>query len=174
MLMTAVLLALGSVAVTALGPTRLASARELRHRGSRHASHSPLMTLATEEVDVVVVGGGAAGVFAAVAAARAGARVLCLEGGSKPLRKVRVSGGGRCNVMHDATTWEARVGSGRDLLSERYPRGADQLLGAPAWSELTSRAAARAANCRSRRPPACSSLWAVRGCGGAPVPGDSR
>jgi hypothetical protein len=93
------------------------------------------MTLATEEVDVLVVGGGAAGIFAAVAAARAGARVLCLEGGSKPLRKVRVSGGGRCNVMHDATTWEARVGSGRDLLSERYPRGADQLLGAPARSE---------------------------------------
>lgn len=136
--MTALLL---SVAVTSLGPTRLASARELRHCGSRLVSglicrtHCPLMTLATEEVDVVVVGGGAAGIFAAVAAARAGARVLCLEGGSKPLRKVRVSGGGRCNVMHDATTWEARVGSGRDLLSERYPRGADQLLGAPAWSE---------------------------------------
>ena len=127
-MMTALLL---SVAVTSLGPTRLASARELRRCGSRR----PLMTLATEEVDVVVVGGGAAGIFAAVAAARAGARVLCLEGGSKPLRKVRVSGGGRCNVMHDATTWEARVGSGRDLLSERYPRGADQLLGAPAWSE---------------------------------------
>ena len=121
-----------SVAVTSLGPTRLASARELRRCGR---THCPLMTLATEEVDVVVVGGGAAGIFAAVAAARAGARVLCLEGGSKPLRKVRVSGGGRCNVMHDATTWEARVGSGRDLLSERYPRGADQLLGAPAWSE---------------------------------------
>ena len=126
-MMTALLL---SVAVTSLGPTRLASARELRRCGT-----CPLMTLATEEVDVVVVGGGAAGIFAAVAAARAGARVLCLEGGSKPLRKVRVSGGGRCNVMHDATTWEARVGSGRDLLSERYPRGADQLLGAPAWSE---------------------------------------
>ena len=131
-MMTALLL---SVSVTSLGPTRLASARELRRCGSRHATYCPLMTLATEEVDVVVVGGGAAGIFAAVAAARAGARVLCLEGGSKPLRKVRVSGGGRCNVMHDATTWEARVGSGRDLLSERYPRGADQLLGAPAWSE---------------------------------------
>ena len=132
------LLVLGSVAVNSLVPTRLASARELRHRGSRHATHCPLMTLATEEVDVLVVGGGAAGIFAAVAAARAGARVLCLEGGSKPLRKVRISGGGRCNVMHDAATWEARVGSGRDLLSERYPRGADQLLGAPAWSECFS------------------------------------
>ena len=51
---------LGSVAVsvTTLGPTRLASTRELRrHRGSRHASHSPLMTLdaRTEEVDVVTI-----------------------------------------------------------------------------------------------------------------------
>ena len=36
--------------------------------------------------------------------------------------------------MHDASTWEARVGSGRELLAERYPRGSDQLLGS-----LTSR-----------------------------------
>ena len=159
-----------AVAVTSLAPTSLASARELRHRGSRHATHCPLMTLATEEVDVLVVGGGAAGIFAAVAAARAGARVLCLEGGSKPLRKVRVSGGGRCNVMHDATTWEARVGSGRDLLSERYPRGADQLLGAPARSEcpLSWQPVRQIA-----RPPDLPS-GPVRGCGGAPVPAHSR
>ena len=151
------LLVLGSVAVNSLVPTRLASARELRHRGSRHATHCPLMTLVTEEVDVLVVGGGAAGIFAAVAAARAGARVLCLEGGSKPLRKVRISGGGRCNVMHDAATWEARVGSGRDLLSERYPRGADQLLGAPAWSEcLLSWQPVRQAGCSSRPARSCA------------------
>ena len=61
------LLVLGSVAVNSLVPTRLASARELRHRGSRHVTHCPLMALATEEVDVLVVGGGAAGIFAAVA-----------------------------------------------------------------------------------------------------------
>ena len=174
MFMTAVLLALGSVAVTALGPTRLASARELRHRGSRHASHSPLMTLATEEVDVVVVGGGAAGVFAAVAAARGGARVLCLEGGSKPLRKVRVSGGGRCNVMHDATTWDARVGSGRDLLSERYPRGADQLLGAPARSECPRSQQPMRQTAASDVHPLALPSGPAKGCGGAPVPGDSR
>ena len=151
------LLVLGSVAVNSLVPTRLASARELRHRGSRHVTHCPLMALATEEVDVLVVGGGAAGIFAAVAAARAGARVLCLEGGSKPLRKVRISGGGRCNVMHDAATWEARVGSGRDLLSERYPRGADQLLGAPAWSDyLLSWQPVRQAGCSSRPARSCA------------------
>ena len=79
----------------------------------------------SEQYDVVVVGGGAAGIFGAIAAARAGASVLCLEGGSQPLRKVRISGGGRCNVMHDAQTWQAS----RDAVAQRYPRGADQLLG---------------------------------------------
>ncbi len=77
--------------------------------------------------DVAVVGGGAAGMFGAIAAARDGARVIVLESGSVPLRKVRVSGGGRCNVMHDAATWETR--GARELLAGRYPRGADQLLG---------------------------------------------
>jgi hypothetical protein len=77
--------------------------------------------------DVVVVGGGAAGIFASIAAAREGARVLCLESGASPLRKVRISGGGRCNVMHDSATWDPR--GARDLLKARYPRGASQLVG---------------------------------------------
>ena len=78
--------------------------------------------------DVVVVGGGAAGVFASIAAAREGASVLCLESGSSPLRKVRISGGGRCNVMHDAATWDPR--GARELLAQRYPRGSSELVGA--------------------------------------------
>ena len=49
-----------------------------------------------------------ASVFTAITAARRGASVLLLESGSKPLRKVRVSGGGRCNVMHDAARWAPR------------------------------------------------------------------
>jgi hypothetical protein len=55
--------------------------------------------------DVVVVGGGAAGTFAAIEAARRGSTVLCLEATSRPLKKVSVSGGGRCNVMHDPNSW---------------------------------------------------------------------
>ena len=51
---------------------------------------------------LVVVGCGASGAFAAIAAARAGCRVLLLEGTSRPLAKVLASGGGRCNVMHDS------------------------------------------------------------------------
>lgn len=77
---------------------------------------------------VVVVGAGAAGVFAAIAAARHGASVHCLESGTKPLRKVRISGGGRCNVMHDPDTWSSA--EGRDLLAGRYPRGNRALIGA--------------------------------------------
>lgn len=52
---------------------------------------------------VVVIGGGAAGFFAAISAARhhPGARVTLLEKGAKLLSKVRISGGGRCNVTHD-------------------------------------------------------------------------
>eukprot|EP00967_Tisochrysis_lutea_P024840 scaffold28541_cov30-Tisochrysis_lutea.AAC.1 len=82
---------------------------------------------AAQQYDVVVVGGGAAGVFASIAAARDGSSVLCLEAGPAPLRKVRISGGGRCNVMHDSATWDPR--GARDLLQQRYPRGSSELVG---------------------------------------------
>ncbi|OYW06551.1 MAG: hypothetical protein B7Z61_02175, partial [Acidobacteria bacterium 37-71-11] len=51
---------------------------------------------------VVVVGGGAAGVFAAVACAEAApaSEVTVVEKGASLLAKVRISGGGRCNVTH--------------------------------------------------------------------------
>ena len=79
------------------------------------------------DADVLVVGGGASGLFSGIAAARGGASVLILESGSQPLRKVKISGGGRCNVMHDQSTWDAR--DGRSLLLQRYPRGAAELTG---------------------------------------------
>jgi len=47
----------------------------------------------------VIVGAGAAGLMAAIAAGRAGARVLLLETRPHPGAKLRVSGGGRCNVL---------------------------------------------------------------------------
>ncbi len=48
---------------------------------------------------VVVVGAGAAGLLAAIFAARAGAAVTLLESRPKPGAKIRVSGGGRCNLL---------------------------------------------------------------------------
>lgn len=73
---------------------------------------------------IAVVGGGAAGFFAAITAAEAnpGARVVVLEATTHPLAKVRVSGGGRCNVTH--ACYDPRE------LARRYPRGGRELLGA--------------------------------------------
>jgi predicted Rossmann fold flavoprotein len=66
---------------------------------------------------VVVVGGGAAGFFAAIccAAANPHAEVLIAERTTKVLAKVKVSGGGRCNVTHACF----QVAE----LSRHYPRG---------------------------------------------------
>ncbi len=72
-----------------------------------------------------VVGGGAAGFFAAIACARASggaASVVVLEKGPHFLSKVRISGGGRCNVTHSC--FETRA------LAAHYPRGERALLGA--------------------------------------------
>ncbi|HEU5069817.1 MAG TPA: NAD(P)/FAD-dependent oxidoreductase [Verrucomicrobiae bacterium] len=71
--------------------------------------------------NVVVVGGGAAGFFAAITAAEAGARVTLLERGPQFLSKVRISGGGRCNVTH--ACFEPRE------FTRRYPRGDRELIG---------------------------------------------
>ena len=73
---------------------------------------------------IVVAGGGAAGFFAAIACAEmdSGCAVTIYEATAHPLAKVRVSGGGRCNVTH--ACFEPRE------LVQRYPRGARELLGA--------------------------------------------
>src|SRR6185503_14613242 len=48
---------------------------------------------------LVVIGAGAAGLAAAIFAGRRGARVLLLDSRARPGAKIRVSGGGRCNVL---------------------------------------------------------------------------
>jgi predicted Rossmann fold flavoprotein len=70
-----------------------------------------------EKVDVIVVGGGAAGCFAAIQAACEfpNASIKILERGKQPLSKVKISGGGRCNVTN--------VLSEPSELSKNYPRG---------------------------------------------------
>ena len=54
---------------------------------------------AATDADVLVIGAGAAGLLAALAAGRAGARVLLLEGSARVGTKIRASGGGRCNIL---------------------------------------------------------------------------
>lgn len=50
--------------------------------------------------DIGIVGGGAAGLMAAIAAGQAGARVCVIERNSALGRKLRMTGGGRCNLTH--------------------------------------------------------------------------
>ena len=69
---------------------------------------------------IIVVGGGAAGFFAAIAAAEQGTSVTLLEKSARFLDKVRISGGGRCNVTH--ACFESRE------FATRYPRGGKALL----------------------------------------------
>ena len=73
---------------------------------------------------IVVIGGGAAGFFAAMTCAEQYPQhqVILLEKSSKLLSKVKVSGGGRCNVTHHCFD--------RVQLSKHYPRGAKFLKNA--------------------------------------------
>ncbi|MBY0450597.1 MAG: NAD(P)/FAD-dependent oxidoreductase [Cyanobacteria bacterium] len=73
--------------------------------------------------DVIIVGAGAAGMFTAanIALVNPQISVLVLEAASQPLQKVRISGGGRCNLTHHC--FDAAI-----LLSH-YPRGSKELRG---------------------------------------------
>lgn len=53
-----------------------------------------------EQFDVVVIGAGAAGMFLRRAGGQLGCRVLLLDNGKKPGRKILMSGGGRCNFTN--------------------------------------------------------------------------
>lgn len=50
--------------------------------------------------DAVIIGAGAAGMFCAAMAGQAGSRVLLIDNGKKPGRKILMSGGGRCNFTN--------------------------------------------------------------------------
>jgi predicted Rossmann fold flavoprotein len=72
---------------------------------------------------IVVAGGGAAGYFAAITCAESdpAAEVLLCEATAHDLAKVRISGGGRCNVTHACADLRDFAG--------HYPRGSRELLG---------------------------------------------
>ncbi len=73
--------------------------------------------------DTVIVGGGAAGFFTGLNLAKniPGHKIAIIERGKSVLEKVRISGGGRCNVTHAEFI--------PSELTNNYPRGAKELLG---------------------------------------------
>src|SRR5690606_20896707 len=69
---------------------------------------------------IAIIGGGAAGYFTAANMGKElGKQTVLFEQSSLPLQKVRISGGGRCNVTHACFD--------RDELVEFYPRGKKEL-----------------------------------------------
>ena len=89
------------------------------------------MTKNNAQKKIIVIGGGAAGFFAAITAkaTHTNASVILYEKTNTLLSKVRVSGGGRCNVTHACF-------SPKELIT-KYPRGAKELLG-PFHTFMTS------------------------------------
>ncbi len=74
-----------------------------------------------EKFDLIVIGGGAAGFMTAITAAENGAkRIKILEATNRTLEKVRISGGGRCNLTN--ASWIPNE------LVDNYPRGGKKLL----------------------------------------------
>ena len=75
-----------------------------------------------KEKDIVIIGGGAAGFFAAIAASEnnPGNNIFIFEKGNAVLGKVKISGGGRCNVTNSC--------SEPIELIKYYPRGGKELL----------------------------------------------
>ncbi|PIX09071.1 MAG: aminoacetone oxidase family FAD-binding enzyme [Flavobacteriaceae bacterium CG_4_8_14_3_um_filter_34_10] len=74
-------------------------------------------------IDILIIGGGAAGFFTAINAAEnnSEAKIVILERGKEVLTKVRISGGGRCNVTHAEFVPKELI--------KKYPRGEKELLG---------------------------------------------
>lgn len=70
-------------------------------------------------IDVAVIGGGAAGFFAAINAKQNGNTIAIFEKSAKFLSKVKISGGGRCNVTNACFD--------NEQLAKHYPRGEKQL-----------------------------------------------
>lgn len=80
----------------------------------------------TATTDIAIVGGGAAGFFGAISAAEKASelgqsvRISIFESSSRYLKKVKISGGGRCNVTHNQ--FDVRS------FCQNYPRGQKELL----------------------------------------------
>lgn len=73
--------------------------------------------------DILIVGGGAAGFFTAISIAEKNSKlkIAIVERGKEVLTKVRISGGGRCNVTHACFV--------PNELAKNYPRGEKELKG---------------------------------------------
>ncbi len=111
---------IGGIYFPSIGPVSTANSNTQQPKAQMNVNiDSPFRWLGGKQL--AVIGGGAAGIFCAVNAARMNSslKVIVVEKTSKLLSKVRVSGGGRCNVTHACFEIPALV--------KKYPRGTNFL-----------------------------------------------
>lgn len=77
-----------------------------------------------QQADVIIVGGGPAGILAGITAAKSGAKVLILEKMREPLRKLKITGKGRCNITNTAplSAFLAETGPNPNFLKPAFER----------------------------------------------------
>ena len=76
----------------------------------------------TERCDVVIIGGGAAGLMCARVAGRRGRSVLILDHAKRPAEKIRISGGGRCNFTNMHSSPAAFLSNNRHFCKSAFTR----------------------------------------------------
>ena len=81
-------------------PVIASSGRFLPISAVRHCLQHDCYPPAMRDVDVIIIGGGAAGLMCAITAGNRGRRVIVLEGSNKIGKKILMSGGGRCNFTN--------------------------------------------------------------------------
>lgn len=83
-------------------------------------------------IDCLVLGAGAAGLMCAATAAATGRRVVLIDHNDAPGKKIRISGGGRCNFTNVGTTWKNFVSQNpefaRSALSQYEPQDFIELV----------------------------------------------
>ena len=75
-----------------------------------------------ETRDVVIIGGGAAGLMCGRVAGRRGRSVLILDHAAKPAEKIRISGGGRCNFTNLHSSPAAFLSNNRHFCKSAFTR----------------------------------------------------
>ncbi|MGH7804547.1 MAG: aminoacetone oxidase family FAD-binding enzyme, partial [Candidatus Binatia bacterium] len=99
--------------------------------------------VATRSFDVIVLGGGAAGLFCAIEAGKRGRRVAVVEGQPRVGRKIEISGGGRCNFTNRVVGAEHFLSENPDFARSALARyGPDHFIALVdrygiAWHEKT-------------------------------------
>ena len=117
----------------------------------------PWEGMAVETTDVVIIGGGAAGLMCAIAAGQRGRRVVVLEHNAEAGRKILISGGGRCNFTNLHTRPENFLSANPHFAKSALARLRPE-ISSRWWSGTTSRITRRRpVSCSATGPPATSS-----------------